>query len=189
MSNQQILICVNGDHQWKRPVTRGKKPRFCPKHAPVAAVKSSTVTLTCAHGHTWERPRTKGKTPKYCPDHKPEAAIKAPKTEVLQCEQGHEWTRVKCGRAPKFCPEHKPEKVVNVKSGTGIPRADLDNPLVSAILDGPDTELRRKMAYVVNEFRNPRESREIDDFKGLHYTFKRLLQESAKILKTAVPTL
>lgn len=187
----QVLICENGNHEWTRPAKKGKKPRFCLEHAPVVVAKTDTVTLTCAAGHTWERPRIKGKKPLYCPDHKPEAATKTPKMEVLKCaHDGHEWTRPKRGKSPRFCPDHKPEKVTaNTRVGSsGVPNADIDNPLVSAILDGQPSELQRKLRYVVNEFRNPRPTRDLGDWTNLHETFKALLREAARVMKVTPTT-
>jgi hypothetical protein len=185
------LICESGNHKWQRKPTKGRKPRFCPKHKPIEVTQTTTVTLVCAHGnHEWERPRTKGKSPLYCPEHKPQIVPTTPKTEILICAfDGHEFTRIKRGRASAFCPEHKPqkaEKFINNPTVVKVPKIDVDNDLVSGILNGPDTELKRKLAYVVDEFCNPRSSRESGDWNSLHYTFNRLLEEAARALRSSV---
>lgn len=87
----ETLTCEYGKgHLFTRTRTRGRKPRFCPKHlptskvapAPVKATKvasasvkatipqAAMVTLHCAIGdHDWQRPSQRGRKPLNCPDH------------------------------------------------------------------------------------------------------------------------
>lgn len=32
MSSTETLLCVNGQHEWSRPIQRGRKPVHCPEH-------------------------------------------------------------------------------------------------------------------------------------------------------------
>lgn len=111
-------------HNWKRESTRGRKPRFCPKHKPAPVVRSnSTVTtqpngfvlLHCEIGdHTWERESKRGRKPTNCPEHAPVIAPIVPAERnsnglvTLHCEAGdHDWEREpKKGRKPASCPTH-----------------------------------------------------------------------------------
>ena len=85
MANE-LLYCAAG-HKWARPGgKRGKKPKYCPKHAPAKVEHESEFeTLVCKHGdHEFQRKRARGKKPQYCETHQPTADTKVRVTEVRQ---------------------------------------------------------------------------------------------------------
>ena len=76
----ETLHCSHG-HTWKRPKVRGRKPLWCPKHAPIIERPTDPMeTLTCkACGNEWERERKRGKKPPRCPDCTPQVVDGEPK--------------------------------------------------------------------------------------------------------------
>lgn len=102
-------------HNWKRPEgSRGRKPRFCPKHRSEPKLSSASTDLYCENGkHNWVRPPTRGRVPTSCPDHREQRVIvSAPRNKngmvTLHCETGnHDWERLpQRGRKPINCPKH-----------------------------------------------------------------------------------
>lgn len=119
-SGDETLHCQAGDHIWRRPKQRGKKPINCPEHRPTppASSGSQPTKLWCELGeHEWERERKQGVAPKNCPEHKPTPARAERAPEILHCEIGdHDWTREdRRGRVPLNCPEHRPIVVREAK--------------------------------------------------------------------------
>lgn len=91
MAKTVTLTCAYDGHRWRRPVKRGRKPRYCPKHTPDT---------------TKPEPVPVAPEPEPEPEPKP-ASRKRSKYVTLWCESGHEWQReCKRGRAPRMCPEH-----------------------------------------------------------------------------------
>lgn len=69
MADTVELYCQAGEHRWNRPKQRGKRPKNCPDHAPVATESAP------------KRPRiTFGSTKSLAPTVKPEDPIKAKHT-------------------------------------------------------------------------------------------------------------
>lgn len=87
------LTCQHDGHTFYREPSRGRRPRFCPEHAPVVvssdasapksvAVPKGPVKLYCQNGdHEWERPASRGRRPTSCPKHstQPSRTSSAPK--------------------------------------------------------------------------------------------------------------
>jgi hypothetical protein len=164
----QVLKCEKCSKTWERAPKRGRKPSFCPTCDPAnapAAVASEdgvTETLTCKHGnHQWTRKLARGRKPPYCPDHR---------------------------LAAKDAPADETGEPV-VKRPKGLPSFDLRPPAVQAILDGPLTELQRKLAYTVQQLENPQAWRDHNDWEGLIKTHKLYCREAERISQTkSTPT-
>lgn len=119
-------------HTWTREPTRGRKPKFCPKHVPEKSAPG-TKELYCVNGkHNWLREPIRGRVPASCPKHTITPVIaSSPRNEngkvTLHCEIGnHEWERTpQKGKRPVNCPEHSPSSValrsvpVSIVAGSG----------------------------------------------------------------------
>lgn len=110
-------------HTWTREPTRGRKPHFCPKHAPEKSVPAAKE-LYCVNGkHKWTREPTRGRVPTSCPEHTITLNITPPNRNengkvVLHCEIGnHDWEREpKKGKRPTNCPAHSAKPAVTDSS-------------------------------------------------------------------------
>jgi hypothetical protein len=154
-----------------------------------------TQTLTCQNcGTSWTRNAQRGRKPKLCTNCQPKAAYLTNQddasVETLICQHGnHEWTRPKArGRKPPLCPEHRLTQVDETAKVISLPSVDIRPALVQTILDGPRTELQRKLEYTVAQLENPGAWREQADWNSLIYTHKRLIQEAARELNAPRPT-
>lgn len=144
----ETLYCEPGDHKWRRPKTRGRKPISCGDHKPVAVVQANPAgqkveTLHCVTGnHNWERVSVRGRKPTDCPEHKPTQAVTTPRitaprpanqpvgSTTLYCENGkHDWEREPTrGRKPVHCPEHSGPRAVPVRViSDSFPIADISD--------------------------------------------------------------
>ena len=46
----ETLTCAEGRHTWERERTRGRKPAYCPAHAPIPFVVRSSAVATDENG-------------------------------------------------------------------------------------------------------------------------------------------
>ncbi len=187
----ETLFCQAGKHQWERECKRGRKPPNCPEHNVQASTPSpvrAARIAVCAQGHEWEH-RGRGGLPKWCPEHRPDTnAIR--EVEYTCAFDQHTWTAPSHkGKRPRFCPEHDPknqEKTPRIS----LPKIDVDDPIAVAILDGPKTELSRKMWYIVGKYQKAKagNARELEsDWGLLGDTYKRLLAEARRTPWGTVP--
>jgi hypothetical protein len=149
----ETLTCQIGNHTWKREAKRGRKPRFCSDHAPTPVQASVKVVSAVSN------------------------------TEILTCaHDGHTWTRPKArGRKPPYCPQHRVSAIADDRPS--VPSAKIRPPVVQAVLDGPLTELKRKLVYTVHELENVAEWREQADLNLLIETHRRLVLECERATK------
>jgi hypothetical protein len=152
----QNLTCTNCQKPWTRNAQRGRKPKLCPT----------------------------------CQNPKAAKVEKSSETETLICKNGnHEFDRIRTrGKKPSLCPEHRITKTTQTDEGeektVNVPSVKVRTPAIQAILDGDQTELRRKVEYVVNEFESPNNR---EDWGGLITTHKGLVREAERSL-SLVPT-
>lgn len=163
----QVLICQHDGHTWARNASRGRKPKFCPEHKPqgsaeVTVEDATTETLVCQHdGHTWNRTKTRGRKPPFCPQHRVVVAQSTPDGEAEGT--GTEGVKV------------------------SLPKVILTDS-VQKVLDGPMTELKRKLTFTVDELTHPERGawREHADWMLLIETHRRLKLEADKAIRPRV---